>query len=276
MRRRPDTPGPTTSACRRENAGVEAGQARGNARPAGRRGLTAKPSRKLTSDVYAQHAFTVSRLNMASRTQLGRLTASHAARARSLHGVLPPLRTTSSRPLLVFRTQLLLDRHFSLEAKAAASFLSDHVDLQQVTPGKISGKVSSALAVLLHADRRPQCLPDGSVRFGPSIQVCAGSDLTPSDSDGLGAGDLGIMKLQLSEPEKVQQRGLEISDEWSQAEAEELLKDFSDKSGLEMSEAGRSEASGILLKLWKLFRECEGICFTLQLDLSEQTSGVKV
>lgn len=241
-----------------------------------RRELTATPSGKLTSYVYVQYAPALPSLTMASRCQLGRLTASRAARPLLLRGVPPPLRPSSVRPSLVLRSQRLFDRHFSLQAKAAASFLSDHVGLQQVTAEVSSGKASSDLAILLHADRRPQALPDGSVRFGPSINVCAASDLPPSDSAGLGAGDLGIMKLQQREPQKVQQRGIEISDEWSQGEAGELLKEVSTMSGIEVSEANRNEAAAVLLKMWTLFRECEGIWFTLQLALSKEASGVKV
>jgi hypothetical protein len=84
------------------------------------------------------------------------------------------------------------------------------------------------------------------------------------------------MKLQQEEPTKVLQRGLEITDKWSQGEAVELLNEVSTQSGVELSEASQDEAAAVLLRLWKLFRECEGIWFTLQLDLSKEASGVKM
>ncbi|PWN20605.1 succinyl-CoA synthetase-like protein [Microstroma glucosiphilum] len=213
---------------------------------------------------------------MASRSQLRRLVACHDAVRLPLGGVLPLLRSTPARPSLVSKPQRRNDRYFSLEAKAAASFLSEHIRLKQVTHDEPASKNASTLAVLLHADRRPQHRPDGSVRFGPSIQICAASDLPPSHSAGLGTGDVGIMKLQLIEPEKVQQRGIQVSDEWSQEEAEELLREVSVKAGIEVAEASRTEAASVLLELWKLFKECEGIWFTLRLDLSKEAPGVTV
>lgn len=148
-------------------------------------------------------------------------------------------------------------RLFSVHGDAAASLLARHTNSKVHSQNVVSSsEVGTTLAVLLHADRRPQ---QQFGFFGPSLLVCAAADLYRTEASGLGQGDLGIMQLQKQSPQQVQQVTIDLQhDGLTKEKAQQSLQRWTKSD----------QAAAALIGLWELFKSSEGIWFTLYLHLS--------
>lgn len=164
-------------------------------------------------------------------------------------------------------------RCFSIDGQAARTLLTDkgHVGLSadQIRISSPAGAFPPSspsfpppLAFVLHADRRPQMLPNGKTHFGPSLLVCR-SDALPavsSDDKKLGHGDLGMLRLQMESPSSVAQVPIFVGQGGGLSEADARAAIAAvDPEG---DKSPRGAAAILLSQLWKIFEECEGIWFS--------------
>lgn len=91
-------------------------------------------------------------------------------------------------------------RLFSFQAESVTSLLARRT---QARPGV--GKQGTTLALLLHADRRPQ---QNGTFFGPSLLLCEASKLKGSPKGELDEGDLGTLRLQRNFTSEVSQAAI--------------------------------------------------------------------
>lgn len=155
-------------------------------------------------------------------------------------------------------------RCFSLQADTAATFLSKHLGVQ-VEPGTADGKVlPSDLAFVIQADRSPQSLCDGSVFFGPSIAGCDAAQLRQVDRSGLGPGDLGLLKLLSAhdEPAKVRKEAIDVVRGLNVGDAQRFVRNVA--LAQQLNQSTIDDVAQLLVQMWTLFKEYEGIYFTLQ------------
>lgn len=155
-------------------------------------------------------------------------------------------------------------RCFSLQADTAATFLSKHLGVQ-VEPGTTaSNLLPTGLAFVIQAGRSPQTLIDGTVFFGPSIAGCDAAELHHVDRSGLGPGDLGLLKLLSAhdEPAKVRKEAIDVVRGLNVGDARRFVRNVALAQQLDQSTI--DDVAQLLVQMWTLFKEYEGIYFTLQ------------
>ncbi|CAO1629426.1 unnamed protein product [Jaminaea pallidilutea] len=155
-------------------------------------------------------------------------------------------------------------RCFSLKADTAATFLSKHLGVQ-VEPGTATSNIlPSGLAFVIQADRNPQPLTDGTIFFGPSIAGCDAAELHHVDRSGLGPGDLGLLKLLSAhdEPAKVRKEAIDVVRGLDVGHARRFAGNLALAQQLDQSTI--DDVAQLLVQMWTLFKEYEGIYFTLQ------------
>ena len=162
-------------------------------------------------------------------------------------------------------------RALHLQASEAATFLARRLPAAEVSAAPPPPS-SNALALLLHADRRPQSLPDGRstqgirAHYGPSLLGCHQA-LLPTDRASLGPGDLGVLLAQRDKPAGVVQLPISLQRGLALDHAFGFLLRMSPIAGLSLPEPLTWRAAEALQQLWDVFKACEGVWFTAHLLL---------
>ncbi|CAO1624249.1 unnamed protein product [Sympodiomycopsis kandeliae] len=160
-------------------------------------------------------------------------------------------------------------RNFSIEREAAKTFLTQQL---KIAPSSVqlhshpSPSGSESLSLLLHADRRPKSVRvDGTEKthFGPALLVCNSLDLQDEKGKMLGAGDLGILKLQSQRPVRVLDVPISIE---VGPRVDEIVEGIADKFELTADKA--SHLKELINTLWNAFDTCQGIWFSVRAEIA--------